>query len=725
MKQKHIKCVPSRGNDGEEKRQPCPLISPALVWALWLKLRSILSGLTVEPVMLLDGLAYSVVIVFMENLQMDKICLVNLNLTSEVCNNLSNYNEKNIEMQQYFSVFGMYNGIITAFIPLFFILFMGAWSDKYGRKVPLYIATMGHFCLALGYLLNSWVTKWPVEYLLVAALIESFGGGTVSFITAANAYISDVSSEETRTTKLGLATSFWYLGGPIGTLLGTYIYKYGGYQILFGTSLMMHTSSLVYLFFLPESHGPFAKHLTKEKGEEQNMEQQQQQDKVQQQPITISLKKPSQLVDSPNKISVWQMVADFFNYGRIVDSIRCTFKPRVGFVRAFILLLILCNLLRRLGRGAYMYLFTRRVLGWRETDYGFWVTYKNLLSAIGSLFAVPLLSWVMGMSDNFLAILGAFSSVADYTTYGLVSKDAEFLIWIAPVTGILVNSCVIAIRSMLSKFVTGDELGKVSAMLGALDGVMPMISFSLYTAIYHVSVHVFPGAQFFFGASVNLLMTLIFIFIIYFTTSRSYSVEDLSSGETGGAVEPKSLRFTNGELFTSQLEPATRHQQVTGPAGGGSEGQVATTSADVVIVANHHQRSVTSTPEFEQCNVETQRTTLILSGVNFHLGTPKIKKGQAIRIEGNVSNGIFNITEITSLDKQRIQDELTFPQKYSIKRSSSQKKNKGEEERGVDNLAYTTNTEEENKQTVQSNVTENLTLSLQCENEQKIEHKIK
>ncbi|MPC88272.1 hypothetical protein E2C01_083173 [Portunus trituberculatus] len=115
------------------------------------------------------------------------------------------------------------------------------------------------------------------------------------------------------------------------------------------------------------------------------------------------------------------------------------------------------------------------------------------------------------MSDNYLALLGAFSSVADYTLYGLVSENTEFLVWIAPTAALLVNSCVIAIRSILSKFVTGDELGKVSAVMGALDGVMPMISFSLYTAIYHATVKDFPGTQFFFGATANLLMTLIFM----------------------------------------------------------------------------------------------------------------------------------------------------------------------------------------------------------------------
>lgn len=30
-----------------------------------------------------------------------------------------------------------------------------------------------------------------------------------------------------------------------------------------------------------------------------------------------------------------------------------------------------------------MYMFVRRVLSWEATDYGYWVTYRNLLAAIG------------------------------------------------------------------------------------------------------------------------------------------------------------------------------------------------------------------------------------------------------------------------------------------------------------------------------------------------------
>lgn len=51
-------------------------------------------------------------------------------------------------------------------------------------------------------------------------------------------------------------------------------------------------------------------------------------------------------------------------------------------------------------------------------------------SSSGSLAAVPILTQVLSVSDNYLALLGAFSSVADYTLYGLVSENTEFLVWI-------------------------------------------------------------------------------------------------------------------------------------------------------------------------------------------------------------------------------------------------------------------------------------------------------
>ncbi|ROT75258.1 putative adenylate cyclase [Penaeus vannamei] len=431
----------------------------------WQILLAALRSISVEPVMLLDGVAYSNMVVLVENLQMDKVCRVNLNHSAEVCGNLSEHKAVRDDMTREVSVFAMYNGIITSIIPLFFILFMGAWSDKYGRKTPLLVATLGHLLYALGYLVNSAVEAWPVEYLLFVALLDSLGGGTVSFLTAANSYMSDVTTEEARTSRLGLANSIWFLGGPIGTFIGTYIYQAGGYQVLFGTSLSMYLVSCAYIIFLlPESHGPFAnvKKLEKILAPKQSLRLRESIVWV----YGIDKEKKRDLMHTESvrerakKISLVQMVKDFFNPRRFLDSFRCTLKKREGHVRIYILLLIFSNLLRKLGRGAYMYLFTRHVLHWQASDYGIWVTYKNLLATLGSLVAVPVLSAGLKVSDNALAMVGALSSVFDYILYGLVSEETYFFMWLAPLAALLVNSCAIAIRAMLSKYVTSDEVGE-------------------------------------------------------------------------------------------------------------------------------------------------------------------------------------------------------------------------------------------------------------------------
>lgn len=308
---------------------------------LWKKAQNISNNLTLEPVMLLDGLSYSIMIVAVENLQMDKICLVNLNYTQEVCGNLSAYPEENLEHQKAFSVFGMWYGVLTAILPLFFVLFVGAWSDKYGRKPPLLAANVGHIMWALCYLSNSLIVGWPVEMIFLAAILDTIGGGTVSFLTACNAYISDVTKEADRTSRVGLANSIWFLGGPIGTLMGTYLYEYGGYTAVFGTSAVFLTISFIYMLRIPECRGPFSKYV-------KHSDLNENQHKV----TTIS---GDQIFEDKKEekenVTTMKMLRDLVDYRRIVDSFRSTFKKREGNGRTFVLLLITCNVLRRLGRG--------------------------------------------------------------------------------------------------------------------------------------------------------------------------------------------------------------------------------------------------------------------------------------------------------------------------------------------------------------------------------------
>ncbi|XP_047481677.1 proton-coupled folate transporter-like [Penaeus chinensis] len=304
----------------------------------WSRVATLLRSVTVEPLMLLDGVAFSSMHVYIENLQMERVCRVSAGLGAEVCGALKAHPQASVEVQQRFSVFAFYNGVIAAALPLFFILFMGAWSDKYGRKVPLAAVQLGHCLHAVGYLLVALAPSWPPEILLLVTLLDTLGGGTVSFLTATNAYVGDVSSEEARTSRVGLAYSLWFLGGPIGTLMGTYIYSYGGYLYLFATSLALSLLAVTYVIvFLPESHGPFARREKELEATESEVDGRE--------------ARPAAAADAAEaRPTAAQMARDFFSPHRIVDSFRSTLRRREGNTRALILVLIFTSLLRRVTR---------------------------------------------------------------------------------------------------------------------------------------------------------------------------------------------------------------------------------------------------------------------------------------------------------------------------------------------------------------------------------------
>ncbi|KAK7080209.1 hypothetical protein SK128_023799 [Halocaridina rubra] len=290
-------------------------------------LNGAINHITVEPVMLIDGACNQAMMLFIENVQMNKICTVNLNISAEICANLSAYPEENVLVQREFSIFAFYNSIIMSVLPLLFVLFMGAWSDKYGRKIPLLLTLFGHVFYASGYLMNNWMTAWPVEVIYLVTFLEALGGGYMCLLSTTVSYISDICSEKTRTARVSTANSVWYLGGPLGTLMGAIIIKYYGYNMALGLVLTAYISAILYVvFIIEESHGPFANESLVENGSNKEI-----------------IKKED--------VTTLRMFTDFFNWHRVYESFKTAFRRREGNTRAILLVIILCNMLWRMSRG--------------------------------------------------------------------------------------------------------------------------------------------------------------------------------------------------------------------------------------------------------------------------------------------------------------------------------------------------------------------------------------
>ncbi|MPC31180.1 hypothetical protein E2C01_024462 [Portunus trituberculatus] len=228
------------------------------------------------------------------------------------------------------------------------------------------------------------------------------------------------------------------------------------------------------------------------------------------------------------------MLKDFFDWHRVLESFKTAFKRRDGNVRAVLLTVLVANMIRRVARGFFMYQFVRQVLDWDASEYGYWITYRNLLAALGSLFLVPLLTKSLSFTDTSLIVLGTGSLILEYLFYGLTGGvSMAFLMWLGPPGGLLSNACVIAFKSMATKLVNSQEKGRINAVIAALNGLMPMVGYAAYSPIYYHSVDSFPAAQFYFGASLNLVIMVTFIAMGVAQVSMSYNAEDLEKGKNG------------------------------------------------------------------------------------------------------------------------------------------------------------------------------------------------
>ncbi|XP_064080711.1 lysosomal proton-coupled steroid conjugate and bile acid symporter SLC46A3-like [Macrobrachium nipponense] len=475
-----------------------------------LRLLKALKSISVEPVMLVDGACNQAMQLFVENVQMNKICSVNLGFSAKVCENLADHPEENVIVQREFSLFSFYNSILLSVPALIFVLFMGAWSDKYGRKIPLLLTLVCHVMYAAGYLLNNWQTSWPVEIIYLVTFLESLGGGNVGLLTSTTSYISDICPEKSRTSRLSIANSMWYLGGPLGTLIGAIIIKHASYNVALGLVLLAYISVVAYVTcFIKESHGPFAKKELQSKG---------------------SLNGRTSEVPS-ERATIPVMIRDFFNWRRILESFKTALRKREGNTRCVLLIIIGSNMIRRVGRGFFMYMFVRQAVQWNATDYGYWATYRNLLAALGSLFLIPLLTKLCDIKDTSLVVLGSMSIVAEYVCYGFVmNKSLFFLLWMGPVAGLISNASIVAFRSLPTKLVSSNEKGRISAVTSAMNGLMPMVGYAIYSPVYYRTVASFPSAQFFVGGSLNLFITVMFVFVQMMNVSSSYDQKDLESG---------------------------------------------------------------------------------------------------------------------------------------------------------------------------------------------------
>ena len=106
------------------------------------------------------------------------MCLVNLNFNDTICSDLTHFKDHEKAVQKEVASLNMYFNILTAIPAVIVSLFLGPWSDVNGRKPLIIFPQIGTMLTQFIFILNTYLTYLPGEYLLLSSVGSLFGGFT-------------------------------------------------------------------------------------------------------------------------------------------------------------------------------------------------------------------------------------------------------------------------------------------------------------------------------------------------------------------------------------------------------------------------------------------------------------------------------------------------------------------------------------------------------------------
>ena len=166
--------------------------------------------------------------------------------------------QKEVQSEASFMQLGM---VFSASAPsLFVALFLGAWSDRAGRRRVMGLPIFGS---AIESAIILWVIYFnlPIQMLLLAGFINGMCGFFPTMVLSMFSYIADITEESQRAFRLGILEATAFISGMLSHLSSGWLINKTGYKAPYMIILSLHTFALFYVVLkLPESR---AKHLMK------------------------------------------------------------------------------------------------------------------------------------------------------------------------------------------------------------------------------------------------------------------------------------------------------------------------------------------------------------------------------------------------------------------------------------------------------------------------------
>ncbi|XP_054739941.1 uncharacterized protein LOC129245657 [Anastrepha obliqua] len=534
----------------------------------------------VEPIVFMLVFAHSLSGTILRNQIIYQACTTIFHYNDSICIELGTKNASEqatqieTEVQPYVANLFMIRTLLESIVPALCGVFIGSWSDHYGRKPLLVISMIGFsFTYIIAAVICQIAVYQPVNpwYYVLAVVPHSVLGGNCVFSVAAFCFISDVTDTKTRPYRMIFMEAFFSIGLMSGSLLSSFVYAATGATTTFIISgLLMCGATVFIVACVPESlnlsedlngccdkntkpnmNGKHRENIALDNVSNSKVETQGKRKsvlaidakgKVVETAAEDALKESNEtakevkkdlnrcekakeaglssvangLTSEKHKAEEIPMEkskkAGLFSYVHIKDMLVTCFKTRPFYDRSIIWLVTGTMFLSIFVLDGAMTVFYLFV---RE-KFHWTVRDFTFYETVGHM--VPMFGTLIG----FLILRKVFSM--SVVTLALISFLSEVIssivrgvaseawhLYLAVALGVFKSIGGPMCRTIVSNIVPATDLGKIFSIKNVLQSIAPFLAAPLYTVIYKESLKTFPGL---FNIVSAALYAIAFVFLI-------------------------------------------------------------------------------------------------------------------------------------------------------------------------------------------------------------------
>ncbi|XP_017475985.1 PREDICTED: proton-coupled folate transporter-like [Rhagoletis zephyria] len=414
-------------------------------------------------------------------------------------------------IQPFVAQISMTSSMLNNVWPGIVVLFIGPWSDKFGRRPVLLVTYAASF---IGYILTATLVSVsetlslnPWFYLLGGIPFTIVGGGT-AMMTIVFCYISDVSDMESKAKRMFYIDMAMGLGVVAGNVLGSYLLRLTSVTVICAASAVLVLSALLYVFFFI--------------GESLDVEE-----------ASFSHKARYFFDIGLIKALVRACVARRPNYGRAI--IGCT--TSISVVMNFIMS----------GEISIFYLFLRNKFNVTLQQFTYYNAAAITIKMLGCGVAFGIFRKLFKVSFAMVAIIGLAGCIFDSLTRALAQSFWQM--YMASCFGFMSGITAPMLQAIISFAVPSNEIGKVFSLSSCVNTLTPLAAAPLYTLVYNHTLNIYPGL--FNFISVGLYVECIVVMILVYICQRRIANRS-NALESGSETEESQIR----NIPTETAQPA-------------------------------------------------------------------------------------------------------------------------------------------------------------------------